>query len=226
MTDHSIQKCEWIRSQSPQETMLRSEFLIQSNIFKNLTWEEEKYNLCVYLVNPYLGAWYSDTRILWSSNIPGLGLFGLFFTRFYLAIPSFFFRVGNIAYHDLSDTWMELVAGPGAKPFLHSPFLDMRSCSVKPITSLLPQTAFCCKLGWFGFCLFNLTSYHSHRRALVVFSQNTTILAQPQAGTLHPGPGWGRSSVNIPVHTLSLQDVTVTEDMRKTPEELQIYLRC
>lgn len=115
---------------------------------------------------------------------------------------------------------MELVAGPGAKPFLHSPFLDMSSCSVKPATSLLPQSAFCCKLGWFGFCLFNLTSYHSHRRALVVFSQNTTILAQPQAGILHPG--WGRSSVNIPVHTLSLtHSASKMWQWQRTREKLQ-----
>lgn len=94
----------------------------------------------------------------------------------------------------------------------------------------------------------DLTSYHNPRRSSrCAFSQNTTILAQPQAGTPHPGPWLGNeirkyiptqallrahSPSHTHPHTLTLVlyfrlcDVTVTENTRKPPEELQIYLRC
>lgn len=55
MTYHrqGFQKYEQIRSKSRQKIMLRFEFLIQSNVFENLTSGEEKSSLGVGLLHPY-----------------------------------------------------------------------------------------------------------------------------------------------------------------------------
>lgn len=164
--------------------------------------------------------------------------FGIFFNLFLFGHCFFLPRESKYCLTWFVWDMNGLVAAPGRKPFLHSLFLDISSCSLK---------ASCCNLTAITVCIMlNNVNWDDLASAVLSFDP----LSQPQEelwwcvfpehNNIGPAPSWHSApwemgsinpSPHPPSHThspalLQAPRWTVTEDTRKPPEELLIFLRC
>lgn len=162
--------------------MLRCEFLIQSNIFKNLTWEE-KCNLCVCLVHPCLGACYSVTpeysEVLQTFQVWGFSyqlLFGYWF--FFLQGNKYFLTWFVWDMNGIGD-WVRSKILPPLSLARHE-LMFFESCMLQ----LHCYHSLHYAVNWddLASAVLNLTPYHSPRRSLRgVF---------PEHNNIGPAPSW------------------------------------